>query len=75
MSDGLTVEAIHASPDGAFNLIRQLQREVERLIATNQGAVDLAERYGEAIVAISEALPNVNRVRAIIAGLDTERGR
>lgn len=43
----------------------------------HRGAVDaaarataLAERYGEAIVAISAALPNENRVRAIIASLD-----
>ena len=31
----------------------------------------LAEKYGEAIVKISEMLPNVNRARAIIVGLDT----
>jgi hypothetical protein len=39
-----------------------------------RGAVDLAERYGEAIIAISAALPDVNRVWAIIASLDT-RGK
>lgn len=37
-------------------------------------ATALAERYGEAIIAISAALPNENRVRAIIASLDTESG-
>jgi hypothetical protein len=40
-------------------------------VEASEAAAALAERYGEAIVAISAALPNVNRVRAIIASLDT----
>lgn len=33
-------------------------------------AVDMADRYSEAILAISQALPNVNRARLVIAGID-----
>jgi hypothetical protein len=53
-------------------LSRIARAVVDALEADDRGAVDLAERYGEAIIAISAALPNVNRVRAIIASLDTD---
>lgn len=59
------------------------RREIERLTEQLAGAVDLAERYGQAIVDISAALggdlisdgARVNRVRAIIAPLDTGGSR
>jgi ATP-dependent RNA circularization protein (DNA/RNA ligase family) len=59
----------------AFVLSRIARAVVDALEADDRGAVDLAERYGEAIIAISAALPNVNRVRAIIASLDTDGGQ
>jgi hypothetical protein len=59
------------------DLFKDTERAIETYLdATGlRGAVDLAERYGEAIIAISAALPNVNRVRAIIASLDTDGGQ
>jgi polysaccharide deacetylase 2 family uncharacterized protein YibQ len=61
--------------DEARNARDEAEQENERLRRQLAGAVDLAERYGEAIIAISAALPNVNRVRAIIASLDTDGGQ
>lgn len=50
-------------------------QEIVDLEEAVEQATALAERYGEAIVAISEALPNVTRVRLIISGLDSAAPR
>jgi hypothetical protein len=48
-------------------------QEIAELEDALERATALAERYGEAIVAISEALPNVNKVRLVVAGLESDR--
>jgi hypothetical protein len=75
------IEAIQAHGPGAARPFRDnfLMALDDALTATDRGAVDLAERYGEAILAISATLNNpdlgdggrINRLRAIIASLDT----
>jgi biotin synthase-related radical SAM superfamily protein len=44
-------------------------------VETAEKATAMAERYVEAIERISEALPNVNRARLVIATLDRPRGQ
>lgn len=47
-------------------------QEIADIEVALRRATALAERYGEALVAVSEALPNVNKVRLVIAGLDAD---
>lgn len=66
--------ALHAEIE---RLCSGLPAEVERLrgkvddsLAAAERATDLAERYGAAILAIGDALPDIGQVRRIIATLN-----
>lgn len=74
---------VYSDPNEAVFGFRRLQARVKALrearpsegaVETAERAAAMAERYVEALEAISEALPNVNRARLVLASLNLPGG-